>query len=109
MAVDSKVERRASISTPAFLKVYVPAAKEGKNARQIAGALFGKDEKEVTKEEIASVSQRATNARIALKKAAKSPITDEQLETLVPKLSGRSGSVQDFFAEQLASLTQVTE
>lgn len=99
--------RVAGISVTVFLPLYVAAVAAGKTAKQIAAELFNVPVEKVTDKQINSVSQRATNARAAIRE--KHPeLTDEQILELVPKLQ-RTGSATNFLDELVQNLKKTQE
>lgn len=100
--------RVPGISVTVFLPLYVAAVAAGKTAKQIAAELFGVPVEQVTDKQINSVSQRATNARTAIRE--KHPeLTDEQILELVPKLQARTGSATNFLDGLVQNLKKTQE
>lgn len=102
------LKRAVSISLASFLPVYKAGVSAGQNAKQIAATLFGVELGAVTDKQVASVSQRATNARTKLREQ-NPDLTDEQILSIVPKLENRIGSATDFLAGLVKDLKVTQE
>jgi hypothetical protein len=96
--------RNKSVSSVDFVNVYVPMALAGHSAKEIAAKLYGVDVKDVTKAQIANVTQKSTAMRKAAVAKGKSP-------NLVPTLKrGRAeGSGNTDFLSVLESLNPQDE
>lgn len=92
--------RNKSVSSVEFATVYGPMAKAGHSAKEIAAKLYGVDVKDVTKAQIANITQKSTAMRKRAKELGK--------EHLVPSLKrGRSeGSGNTNFLDILEALNQ---